>query len=191
MLFEYALLNQLTDKERMAVQDCGKSLEDTLKFMLSFPSGRDKPISSEKRKLVVAGLLKSIENPPHSLQDNPEWIASVEESLLGISMTCSKVDACDTSSANMTCKDFLNSNTRNGIIIAVELQEVKEILTKKEDKMAFVKLSDITGIIDNGVVFPDAYRMYKDLLIEGNTLLVCGERGKEKNSLIVQKFHQI
>ena len=55
-------------------------------------------------------------NPGYELYDSPSWIAKKEEELLGISLTCNKVDEYDTSKATCTCKEFIDGfNSQYGI----------------------------------------------------------------------------
>ena len=56
--------------------------------------------------------------------------------------------------------------------------------------MAFMSVSDSTCALDC-VIFPENWRAYKDLLIEGNTLMLSGTLDKKKESFIMQKAWQI
>jgi len=56
--------------------------------------------------------------------------------------------------------------------------------------MAFVKAEDSTGACDL-VIFPEEFNKYKDLLMEGNTLLLKLDRSKNKDSFIVKKCWQV
>ena len=72
--------------------------------------------SNSKRSQVVADLVKSIKNPPHSLNDSPAWISWAEEKYLGTSITCNKVDGCsDSVKSNTTCKEFVDG--KNGFMV--------------------------------------------------------------------------
>jgi DNA polymerase III alpha subunit len=58
--------------------------------------------------------------------------------------------------------------------------------------MAFLAVEDSSGELDSVTVFPDAYREHRDVLIEGNTVLINGEVSKkDKTSIIVNKASQI
>ena len=78
--------------------------------------------------------------------------------------------------------------------IAIDIKEVKEIRTKRGDnpgqRMAFVTGADKTGLLDSIVIFPDKYLEYKRLLVENNTVIISGERGKD-NSFIISKVYQV
>jgi len=57
--------------------------------------------------------------------------------------------------------------------------------------MAFLSLSDSSGMLDDVVCFSEPWEEYKHLLTEGNTVLVQGERDPKKGSLVVRKVFQM
>ncbi len=57
------------------------------------------------------------------------------------------------------------------IIIGGIIEEVKEITTKKGDKMAFLKIADFTSSIE-AVIFPRVYKKNKDIIIEDNIIAI-------------------
>ena len=59
-------------------------------------------------------------------------------------------------------------------IITGYLDEVKSLLTKKGDKMAFIKISDYTGSVE-AVVFPKAFEVYGSMLVPGTCVMLKGE----------------
>ena len=57
--------------------------------------------------------------------------------------------------------------------------------------MAFLSVEDSTACLDSAIVFPDAYEENKQLLYEGNTVIVMGQVSKKKDtSLIINKVSQ-
>jgi DNA polymerase III alpha subunit len=57
--------------------------------------------------------------------------------------------------------------------------------------MAFMSVEDSTACLDSAIVFPDAYEENKQLLYEGNTVIVMGQVSKKKDtSLIINKVSQ-
>ena len=86
-------------------------------------------------------------------------------------------------------EDFTPNRT---ICIAGVLEHIKEIITKKNSRMAFITLSDMTGSIE-GVVFPDLYEEKKSLMTEDLCVIVkakCSDRNGEQ-SLIVEKIKEL
>lgn len=55
--------------------------------------------------------------------------------------------------------------------------------------MAFLSIKDDTCEVESVVIFPEAYEMYEDLLMEKNTVIIFGE--VKKDSLEVKKVYQI
>ena len=79
-------------------------------------------------------------------------------------------------------------------MVAVQLDSIRQIQVKngpsRGEEMAFLNVSDSTCALDC-VIFPESWRSYKDLLTEGNTLMISGTLDKKKESFIVQKVWQI
>ena len=196
MLYEMEIWNKLTLKEMDWVQQRSdwKSLKEALVGCQPVKK-EGGGCSTSKRSLVVADLIKTIDNPPHSLEDTPAWIAWAEEKYLGIGITCSKVDGCsDSVRANTTCKEFIDGKSGH-MILAVEVNKVKQITTRSGktagSKMSFVTVSDSSCALDNVVCFPTQWNDYQSLIQEGNTILLQGERDKRKGGFVVQKAWQI
>lgn len=194
MIYEYDAFQKLSEKELLWVcEHRGPTLTASLQKMVDQGTGRDKGISNKNRLVIVGDIITSLDNPSYSMDDAADWIAGIEESLLGISITCTKVDGRDTASANCTCKEFADGK-RGYVIIGAQITNVNEIKTKRGEnagqRMAFLTLSDTTGSLDNIVAFPDTWSECKGLLVTGNLILLGGERGKD-NSLIVKKVWQM
>ncbi len=78
------------------------------------------------------------------------------------------------------------------VIVAVIIDEVKEVMTKKNNRMAFIKISDYSDSID-AVVFNKLYEKNRELLIKDNIIAIQGkisERNGEK-SIIIESFKKI
>lgn len=139
----------------------------------------------------VDGYIKIVKKPAVDFFDIPAWIAYNESILLGTSISCSKVDGCDISNANATCKEFVDGRN-DFMMFAVELERVKVITVKKSGKnMAFLTIKDNTCSVSDVCVFSDVYEDFKELLTEGNTVLIHGEKDKKKGSMIVKSVAQI
>jgi DNA polymerase-3 subunit alpha len=99
-----------------------------------------------------------------------------ERELLGIYVSGHPLDACADamSKAKYTLAE-VKAEPQPGLplIIPVLVDEVRTILTKKGDKMAFVKLADKTDNIE-AVVFSKLYKERGDVLKAGQCILVKG-----------------
>lgn len=72
------------------------------------------------------------------------------------------------------------------------IETVKELLTKKGDRMAFVQLSNLTDTIEM-VTFPEVYMANKDLLIPGTCVAVKGKLSirNDEPSILVDKIKNL
>jgi len=189
MLFELNIAQKLTNKEIefiLGILDNAKTLKDCLCLL------KNKPRTTKNRLKAIDDLIVSINNPPYSLQDTPEWIADVEDSCLGCSITCSKLDLYDISMCNCSCRDFKNGKQKS-VIIGGEIDYINVTKTKtgksKGSDMCFVNLTDQTGSIDNVIFFPEQYKKHKNLLFQGNIVILFGDRSKSGDGLIVEKAY--
>lgn len=153
------------------------------------------PLINKKRKDIINSLILAINKPAYSLEDNYEWIASIEKQYLGISITCSIIDGRDLEAANTDCKS-LNKNCILGksIIVGAEIDDINIVKTKRGEKagqeMAFIKISDGTGSCDL-VIFPKEFEQNRNLLYKNNTIMFSLEQSKKKDSFIIKKCWQI
>jgi DNA polymerase III subunit alpha len=190
MLFDYDIIDNLTAKEKEhIVNNIGefKNILQCISFVLTKVNVR--------RKKSIESLLESLKNPAYSLEDSIAWIADTENQLLGISVSCSKIDECDLHYVNTDCRALCNARTfpRN-IMVGIEIKDVSVIKTKRGanpgQEMAFVKIADNTGSIDT-VIFPEEYKIYRHLLSVDNTTVIKLEPSKKKDdSMIIKKVWQ-
>ncbi len=78
------------------------------------------------------------------------------------------------------------------ITVAAIIEDVRIVTTKKNDRMAFIKLSDTTGTID-AVIFSKLFESNKDILIKDTIIALQGkvtERNGEK-SIMIDNFKKI
>ena len=157
---------------------------------------KNRPIFRQDRIPVIEDLLVTYDNTGYELYDSPSWVSKVEEELLGISLTCNKVDEYDTSRSNCSCKEFIDGfNSQKGIVLAVKIDSVREWTIKKGKakgmKMGFVTVSDTSCSLDNVTAFSDEWEKYKKMLHEGNTVLIRGMKDKNRGSFLIKKVEQL
>ena len=72
------------------------------------------------------------------------------------------------------------------------IQDVRTILTSKGDKMAFIKVADLTDTIEC-VVFPRSFKEYENILKSDKTVLVKGKVSHRNGvpSLIVERMKEL
>src|SRR5690606_16430692 len=127
----------------------------------------------------LRNLATLLNNPPYALNDTAEWLSAIEEARLGASLTTSILDGCKNSSqANMTCEEFLNVlEKKNGIFMAVQIEEIKTHIDSKNNEMAFITVGDGNVTVDC-VVFSKDWEVVsnKEVCFEGNTVMLSGSR---------------
>lgn len=190
MLFEYGLVSILTKKE---LEHINTNLSKLKNFKECLESLCSMPRLNKNRKKIIDDAIYSINFPPYSLDDSPEWIADAEDSLLGCSITCSKLDMYDISMTNITCRELKNTTMKDNLILGGELDNINVTKTKSGktpgQEMAFVTMTDTTGSIDSVVFFPEKFKEYKNLLFTGNIIIVKGNKSKNGDGLIVEKAY--
>lgn len=196
MLEEYKTFAELTEKEQdwfLQNREKFSKLEEALP-LAARPKKEGGACANSKRVEILKDRIKLLTNPAKSMADDPAIVALTEEKYLGIAITYSRVDSCDISRANCTCKEYLSGRV-GFLILAVVIQSIREVKVKKGNsagkKMAFLTISDNTCALGDVCVFPDDYEKYSEFLVEGNTVLVRGEKDKKKDSLVVKEVWQI
>lgn len=202
MAHQFNTIKELTKREsewlREYKRENGDSTtEEALYAMVeaSRVKSKTRPIFRHDRIPLVESLLSTLNNPGYELYDSPSWIAKVEEELLGISLTCNKVDEYDTSNANCTCKEFIDGFTSSSIAIAVQIDNVREWTIKrgraKGQKMAFITASDTSCSLDNITAFSEEWEEFKKFIYKGSTVLLRGMRDKGRGSFLVKKAEEL
>lgn len=78
---------------------------------------------------------------------------------------------------------------KGNLVTAGMIESVRELLTKKGDHMAFVKLAGLTDSIEM-VAFPECYQTYKDILVPGTCVAIKGKLNirNDEPSILVDKI---
>ena len=193
MLYEFDSWQQLTAREQKYVYENYKKF-DTLYDCVNDMLMNFKLTS--KRQQTVADINQALANPMYGIKDSVATIAQDEERLMGCALTCSKVDDTEEASYATMCRDIANGMITGKANIVVSISSVRQYKTKNGKNpgqlMAFVCAEDSSGMLDSITVFPEAFEEYKDLLVEGNTVLINGEISKrDKTSIIANKVKQV
>jgi DNA polymerase III subunit alpha len=69
------------------------------------------------------------------------------------------------------------------------IETVKELLTKKGDRMAFIQLSNLTDTIEM-VAFPEVYQAHREFLTPGSCVAIKGKLSirNEEPSVLLDKL---
>jgi DNA polymerase-3 subunit alpha len=78
------------------------------------------------------------------------------------------------------------------VIIGGIIQGIKEINTKKGDKMAFLTLTDFTSSIE-AVIFPKIYSQYRNIITEDGIVVIQAHVSDrdEKKTIIINKIKKL
>lgn len=115
-----------------------------------------------------------------TLDDRLKW----ERDLLGLYVTGHPLEKFRDKVEKATpIKAVLESGKENDMVLVAGLiEEVKDILTKKNEHMAFVKIADFTGSIET-VVFPRTYTEFKDLIVLDKCVVMKAKVSKRDDSI--------
>jgi len=194
MLYEFDSWKQLSAREQQAIVDNYTS-GDPAVYAGSLSEAIENMFKTVKvnsrRKPTVDDIKDSLDNPFYDINDKAGVIAMDEEKYMACSLTCNKVDGLDLNMVTNVCQDVVKKLITKKANLAVEIERMKVIKTKKGDEMAFLTVEDGSGSLEDVTVFPEAWNKHKDLLLENNTVLLMGEIDKKRGSFIVNQVSQI
>lgn len=191
MLYEYDSWTGLSAREKQAVADNYKSGLTLAQCVELLPDW----IKINSRRIIsVKDIKDALIQPFYDLNDDPVSIAEAELKFLGCALTCSKADSVNIST--YLCKDVSKSAIKGKLNLSVVINSIRIHKTKRGknpgQEMAFVCAEDSSGELDSVTIFPDTYKEYRDILVEGNTVLLSGEISKkDRDSFIVNKVAQV
>ena len=198
MLDEFDTWKKLTKLERSWIVDQQTYWSDLLSALISVSPTKKEGggTANVNRSVIVQDFVRHTESPSCSLEDNPEWITRTEEGYLGVSLTYSKVESCDTSMADTTCKEFLDGK-KGKLKLAVTLTDIRKYTIKKGKSqgkdMAFLCVEDQTGSVDSVTIFPEELQKHKEILYDENTVILsCAtSRKSDYDGMVVEDVFQI
>jgi DNA polymerase III subunit alpha len=147
------------------------------------PLGQDSLFGSTGSKSLPK--LNLVDVPPVAQEEKLAW----ERDLLGLYVSGHPLDKYR---EKLEESEFTISRTkenfRQGMLTVASgmVTDKREILTKKGDKMAFLKISDMKDSIEL-VAFPETYEKYKNILVEDKIISIKGrvsEKNGEKSILV-------
>lgn len=100
-----------------------------------------------------------------------------EKELLGLYVTGHPLDEFRETLEGRATIQRIDTELREGMMGVASgiVEDVREILTKKGDKMAFLKIADFTGSIEV-VVFPKVYAKHAEILVAENCIAIKGKK---------------
>lgn len=127
----------------------------------------------------------------HSEPANKSDKLSWEKELLGLYVSGHPLDEHreKLEKREMTIARIKSLAAELAVVAAGIVEEVKPVVTKKGDSMAFVKIADFSGMIEV-VIFPKIFTEFKNILVKEKCIAIKGrtsERNGEK-SIIAEKI---
>jgi DNA polymerase-3 subunit alpha len=114
-----------------------------------------------------------------------------EKELLGVYVSGHPLDRFADELQKRATITQIKNDGRNGIpvVTAGMIETVKELLTKKGDRMAFIQLSNLTDTIEM-VAFPEVYQAHREFLAPGSCVAVKGKLSirNEEPSVLLDKL---
>lgn len=115
---------------------------------------------------------------------------ALEKELLGVFVSGHPLDPFKerfaNSKANLAMINQGEVKAEKKVIVGGIIESVKEILTKKGDKMAFITIADFTSSME-AVIFPKTFAKFRDMIIEDTVIAVqatVSDRDGQKSLLI-------
>ena len=146
---------------------------------------------------------KTVVRYPECSEYPKEDLLSGEKEVLGLYVSGHPLDRYTElirKYANCTSADFMfdedtnsvNIDDRMNCTIGCIIDSVSVKLTKKNENMAFVTVSDLVGSMEI-IVFPKTYNEYKDMLYDGNRLLITGRSSvtEEEAKLMAESMRSL
>jgi len=125
--------------------------------------------------------------PPATKTEKLLW----EKELLGVYISGHPLDAYRSEIEKRPKISLIKKETRNGIpvVTAGMIESIRELFTKKGDRMAFVLLGDGVEHIEL-VAFPEVYKTYHDLFTVGACVATQGKISmrNEEPTVIIEKI---
>jgi DNA polymerase-3 subunit alpha len=149
------------------------NLETLLAFHKEQSAGRESSQESLFGGLAHAGVNALVLLPAENITKIDRLHA--EKELLGVYVSGHPLDAFEEEIKKRPTIAQIRADGRNGIpvITAGMVESVRELLTKKGDRMAFVMVGDKDTMIEI-VAFPEVFQSSKDLLIPGTCVAIKG-----------------
>lgn len=150
-----------------------QNLETLLTFHKEQSAGRESSQDSLFGALAHTGVHALVLVPAENITKIDRLRA--EKELLGVYVSGHPLDAFDEEMRKRPSIANIRADGRNGIpvVTAGMVESVRELLTKKGDRMAFVIVGDKNDMIEV-VAFPEVFQSSKDLLIPGTCVAVKG-----------------
>lgn len=198
--FEYGQWISLKERQKKLLKELySESPASSFEELLENFQNSAKKCSEKDKNLVYISI--ALRNPPYPLDDSKTNIVANERALLGINVSCSKVDNAKMPDAKDTCsavskKNSVNCNNKERYKVYVLIGEITDYneFKIKNGKlagklMANFKLVDETGECDV-VIFPEKLDLYQAAMYDENTVLIKGKLSN-RGGIICDEVYEV
>ncbi len=153
---------------------------------LNRPKDQDSLFGSMSDTSTIPTLRLS-DASPATQTEKLKW----EKELLGLYISGHPLEAYkDRLSNNQTnIKKLVDLKEGDLVVIGGMIEDIRDVLTKKNERMVFMKVEDLTGSIDT-VIFPRVFDEFKQFIVLEGCIAIKGKISKRngETSLIVDKI---
>ncbi len=176
---------------RSMLESIDSILDQAASFQREQSEGQFNLFSTE----CVVGSSSDLTDPP--IAPLPEWDdllkLSFEKDLIGFYVTghpLMNFESIIREFTNSSTSRLINMSSSTLVRLPGMVKSIKEINTKKGDRMAFVTFEDLEGIVEV-TVFSDLYALTRDILNSNEPLILAGVREGEPDApkLLAQEVH--
>jgi DNA polymerase-3 subunit alpha len=168
--------------------------------MLAYNHEKNK---QNQNQISLFGGSTSIASPGFKLQDAPKATPAEklfwEKELLGLYISGHPLDRLreklESRSVNIKkIKENPEGNLGNGISVTIAgiIETSRVVITKKNERMAFLKISDLTGSME-AVCFPSVFKDNVDILVPEKCIALSGKISvkNDEKSIIIEALKEI
>lgn len=194
--FEYNQWSLLTTRQQKIMRTLysEKPASSLLEILENFEKSGKKCSKNDKNLVHISNALTA---PPHPLNDSKLNIVANERALLGINVSCSKVDTVNMPDVKDTClgasDDSRYYNKNKVFVLMGEIVDYREFKIKNGKLagklMANFKLVDESGECDV-VIFPEKLDLYQAAMYDENTILIKGKKST-RGGLICEEVFEV
>ncbi|MEI7682827.1 MAG: DNA polymerase III subunit alpha [Candidatus Saccharibacteria bacterium] len=135
-------------------------------------SGQTDLFGDHEGVIIAPKLVLDTAVEKHNSREQLQW----ERDLLGLYLSQHPLKAYDDflTEQSIPLSELKPEHDGKSVIVAGSINELREITTKKGQKMAFIKIADMKGEIEL-ILFPNAYRQTTGIWVRDHVVLVQGK----------------
>ncbi len=165
------------------------NLENLLAYNREHIAGKEANQDSLFGGLTDANDLTLYESEPATKTQKLIW----EKELLGVYVSGHPLDELKAEvDKRPTIATVKNGHKGTTAVTTGLVETVRELLTKKGDRMAFVKIADQNDSIET-VAFPESYSEYREILVPGTCVAIKGKLNfrNDEPSILIEKVKKL